>query len=176
MASWFPSARLPRCAASRRKQGANIRIALRGLLFQEVDQPYKWIKANYLGSVSHEIGKRVDVVKVKFAVAIIDDVLDATDFNLRLLHDALDLLNDFVRWRVALDFEAGFRCVHWTRGAGQFLPASSFADVRRAEIKSFTRKVNLYSVEEFAADNFHANNMSAARRNEFLHQRCSVQT
>src|SRR4051812_47871782 len=102
MASWFPSAHLPRCAASRRKQEANIRIALRGLLFQKVHQAHKWIKANYLWSISHEIGKRIYVVKVKLAVAIIDDVLDAPDFNLRFLHDALDLLNDFVRWRVAL--------------------------------------------------------------------------
>src|SRR5579871_1154687 len=97
MPSWFPSAHLPRCAAIRRKQGANIRISLRGLLFQKVHQAHKGIKTNYLGSVSHEIGKGVDVIKVKLAVAIIDDVLDAADFDLRLLHDPLNLLNTFIR-------------------------------------------------------------------------------
>src|SRR6478672_10073639 len=142
MANWFPFARLPRCGASRRTQGANIRIASRGLLFQKVHQPHKRIKANYLGSVSHEVGKRINVIKVKLAVAIIDDVLDAANFNLRFLHDSLDLLNNFVRWRVPLNFQAGFWRVDGARTTGQFLPAGCLADVRRTEIKGFTSEMN----------------------------------
>src|SRR6476469_3923940 len=141
MPSLFPSARLQHCAASRRKQEASIRIALRGLLFQEVNQPNKRVKADNLRPVSNEIRKRVDVVKIELAVAIIDDVLDAADFNLRFLHDALDLLNNFVRRRVALNLQAGLRRVHGARGASQLLAAGGLAYVSRAEIKRFTRKV-----------------------------------
>src|SRR6185312_12516206 len=97
MPNWFPSAHLQRYAANRQKQGANIRIALRGLLFQKIDQPDKRIKPDHFRSVSHEVGKRIDVVKVKLAVTIIDDVLDAAYFNLCLMHDALNLLNNFIR-------------------------------------------------------------------------------
>src|ERR1051326_9273642 len=94
MPSWFPSAHLPRCAASRRKQGASIRIALRSLLFQEINQPRKRIKANYLRPIRNKVGKRIDVIKVKLAVAIIDDVLNAANFNVGFLHNSLDLLNN----------------------------------------------------------------------------------
>src|SRR6478736_8794982 len=175
MASWFPSAHLPHSAASRRIQGANIRIALRSLLFQEVDQAHKRIKADYFQAVSHEIGKRVDVIKVKFAVTIIDDVLDAADFDVRFLHDALDLLNNFIRRRVALNLQTGFRRIKRARSTGQFLAAGGLTDVCRAEIKRFAREVNLDSVEKLAANNLHTNNMAAARGNEFLHQGSCIQ-
>src|SRR6267142_812356 len=124
MASLFPSAHLPRYAASRRIQGANIRIALRSLLFQEVDQADKWVKADHFRAVSYEVGKRVDVIEVEFAIAIIDDVLDASDFNMRFLHDAFDLLDDFIRRRIALNLQASFRGIHRASSAGQFLAAS----------------------------------------------------
>src|SRR5258708_39200553 len=132
MPNWFPSAHLPHCAANRQKQGASIRIALRSLLFEKVHKPDKWIKPDYLGAVSNEVGKRVDVVEIEFAVAIIDDVLDAANFNLRLLHDAFDLLNNVVWWGVALNFQTGFRRIHRACSAGQVLATCSLADIRGA--------------------------------------------
>src|SRR5207237_3188452 len=128
------------------KQGASIRIALRSLLFQKVDEPHKRIKADDLEAVGHKVGERVDIVKIKFAVAIVDDVLNAADFNPRLLHDALDLLNDLVRRCVAFHLQAGLRGVHGARGAGQVLSAGGLADVGGAEIKSFAGEVDFNSV------------------------------
>src|SRR5216684_9105031 len=132
MPSWFPSAHLPHCAANRRKQGASIRIASRSLLFQKVDEPHKRIKAYDLRPVSNEVGKGVDVIEIKLAVTIIDDVLDTANFNLRLLHDALDLLNDLIRWGVAFNLQACLRSIDRACSAGQILPASGLADVRGA--------------------------------------------
>src|SRR5216684_4464465 len=137
MPSWFPSAHLPHCAANRRKQGASIRIASRSLLFQKVDEPHKRIKAYDLRPVSNEVGKGVDVIEIKLAVTIIDDVLDSANFNLRLLHDAFDLLNNVVWWGIALNFQAGFRSVHRARGARQVLATGGLAYVRRTEVKRF---------------------------------------
>src|SRR5579859_5226953 len=175
MPSWFPFVHLQHSVASRRKQGASIRIALRSLLFQEVHQPNKRIKADYLWSISDEVGKRVDIVKIKLAVAIIDDVLNAANFNLRFLHDALDLLDNFVRRRVTLNFQASFRRIHGACGTGQFLAAGCLANVRGAEIEGLTGKVDFDSVEKLAAYNLYANDMAAARRYEFLHQGGGIQ-
>src|SRR5882724_3096977 len=172
MPSWFPSAHLPHCAASRQKQGASIRIALRSLLFEKVHKPDKWIKPDYLRPVSNKVGKGVDVIEIKLAVTIIDDVLDAANFNLRLLHYAFDLLNDFVRRRVALNLQACFRSIDRACRACKILAARGLADVRRAEVKRLASEMNFDSVEKLAANNFHTHDMTAACGNKFLHQGC----
>src|SRR5882724_4915292 len=170
MPNWFPSAHLPHCAASRQKQGASIRIASRSLLFQKVDEPHKRIKAYDLRPVSNEVGKGVDVIEIKLAITVIDDVLDSANFNLRLLHDALDLLNDLVRWRVAFNLQACFRSIDRACRACKILAARGLADVRRAEVKRLASEMNFDSIEELAPDHFHTNNVATACRNKFLYQ------
>src|ERR1051326_1903847 len=168
---WAASARLQHFAASRRRQEASIRIALRSLLLEKVDELGKGIEADDLRAISDEIGKRIDVVKVEFAIAVIDDILDAADLNARGVHDAFHLLNDFVRRRVALHAQAGLGCINGAGSARQLLAAGGAADVGWAKVKGFSREMDLDAVQEFSAEHFHANDVSATSGDELLHQR-----
>src|SRR5262249_11525276 len=119
----------------------------------------------------YEIRKRVNVVKVELAVAIIDDVLNSSNLDVRFLHNALHLLNDLVRRRVTLDFQSGFWSVYGASTTRKLLASRGAADVGGAEIESFTGKMDLDAVEKLSAYHLDANNVSTASRDKFLHQR-----
>src|SRR5215472_15385193 len=125
--------------------------------------------------LSHEIGESVDVVEVETAIAVVDDVLDAANLDIGFVHDALHGVNDLVRRRVAFDAQAGFGRVHGAGAALEFLAGCGLADVGRAEVKSFSREMDLDSIKKLCSQHFHADNVAAARRNVFLHQRSVVQ-
>ena len=66
----------------------------RDLGFQIVDEAREWIEADHPWRIGDEVRERVDVVVIPFAVAVVDHVFDAADFDVGGAHDALDVGND----------------------------------------------------------------------------------
>src|SRR6476661_8543454 len=159
-----------RCATIHRKREASIRNALRGLLFQIVNQTYEGIEADDLGAVGDEVGEGINVIEVELAITVVNDVLDAADFDIGGLHDALDVVDGFVRRSVAFHANAVLGCINGAGGASKFLSAGGPAYVGRAEIKCFAGEVDLDPVKELATDYFDAHDVSATGRNKLLHQ------
>src|SRR5450432_1227092 len=157
-----------RCGAIPRKREASNRIALRGLPFQVVHEPDKGIEADDLGTVGDEVGESVDVIEVELAVAIVNDVLNAADFNIGGIHDALDAGDDIVCWCVTFYADAVLGRVNGAGGAGKLLAAGGAADIGGAEIKCFTGEMDLDAVEEFGADYFDAHDVTIASWDKFL--------
>ena len=105
------------------------------------------------------------------AVAVVDEVLDAADVELRSPRDPLDLRDDLRRRRRSLDAQAGLRRVDRAGAAHQLDAVGRLAGVGRAEIERADRRVDVDRVEEFAARTLDARDVAVAQRRRLLHQR-----
>src|SRR5215510_3336631 len=134
------------------------------------------IEADHARCISHEVRKRIDVVIQQRAVAIVDDVLDSPDVDLRSLSDPLHRSDYIERWLKLLHLQTRTRCIDWTRDAGEFNSVGGLADVGGAEIESLAGSEDFDRVKIFAAECFDSRDVSTARRDELLDQRRLIDT
>src|SRR5205814_10651310 len=151
--TWLPFPRRGRCAASRRIQGANSRIAStpsgagslprcrqnawsrararrRDARHQIIDQSLERIEADDVATVRNEIRQRVDVVEVVVAVAVIDEIFDSADVQAHPLRDLLDFPHDLARWLELLDAHDGLLRLDGARVPGQRYPVGRLTGLR----------------------------------------------
>ena len=89
---------------------------------------------------------------------------------MRGLNNSLHRVNHFIRRRVAFDLKPAARRVNRTSEARQLDAIGGLANIGRTQIEALARSKILDPVEKFAAQRFHARDVTAARRHEFLHQ------
>src|ERR1700729_4080217 len=106
-----------------------------GLGFEPVGKLGEGIEADHVHAVGNEVRKRVDVVVEALSVAIVGDVLDATDLDAGVLHDALDIGDDLARRLKAFHAQSALGSVDGARGSIQLDAAGGTADIRRAEVE-----------------------------------------
>src|SRR5256885_432524 len=66
--------------------------------FEDITQAYKWIEADDVGRIGHEVGQRVDVVEVQASVALTLQELDTTEVEASGCADTQHSVLDPSRW------------------------------------------------------------------------------
>src|SRR5204862_1057647 len=172
----LPCARLRRCAATRRIPATNTRSASASLLDEEVSQARERLESDDPWRVGHEVGKSVDVVVVESAVARIERVLDAPDFNAAGACDLLDLPSHLRRRLVAFHPQPIARRIDRAGAAHQLSAAGRLAHVSRTKVERLAGRVDSDRVQELAAQDFYPRDASFFGRNELLNQRRLIGT
>src|SRR6185436_4606631 len=110
----------------------------------------------------------IDVVIEQRAVAVVDDVLDPTDVDLRRLDNALDRSDHVQRRFECFDLQTGSRRVNRTRYSRQFNSIGSLANVCGAEIERLASGEDLDSVKILSGECFNSRDVTVARRHKLL--------
>src|SRR5205085_12305935 len=98
-------------------QEATIRSAISRLRFQELRQLDKWIEPDDSGAIGNKVGEGIDVIVVKLAIAVINDVFHAAYLDVGVPHDPLYRMNDLVWGRIAFHSQARLGSVNRAGGA-----------------------------------------------------------
>src|SRR6185436_20099503 len=93
----LPCLRLRRFSTNRRKPGASNRSASLNLLLQKINQPHMRIETDHARGISDKVRECIDVVKEQRSIAIVHDVLNSTDVDLRGTNDSLHR-SDHLGW------------------------------------------------------------------------------
>src|ERR1700729_2796728 len=109
---WAASARRLHFAASRRTREASSRNPSARLLHQIIHQAREGIDADDARAVGNEVRERVDVVVVELTVAVVNDVFQAADFDLRGAEDLFGVRDYLLRRRKAFEAQASFCAFH----------------------------------------------------------------
>ena len=133
------------------------------------------IEADDVAGVGDEVREGIDVVVDQPPVAVVDHALDSADIDVRGLRDPLDGSDDFLRRRDGLTVRPLLGALTGQAVRVRGLPSLVLADVRRAEVKAFARRVDVDCVEVSASQRLHARNVTITRRNELLHKGGAVE-
>ena len=108
-------------------------------------------------------------------MAAVGDVFDTADLDAGVLHDGFDVADRVRRGCVGFDGDAGFWGVDGAGAAVQVDAGGGSADVGGAEVEGLAGDVDLDGVEEFAVENFDADDMGVFGRDELLDESGGVQ-
>src|SRR5205814_8105309 len=111
------------------------------------------------------------VVIEQRAIAVIDDVLDTANINLRGLNYPLDCVDHFIRGRVAFDLKPAAGRIDGTGEPRQLDAAGGLTDVRGTEVEALARSEHLDAIKKPAAEGLDPRDVSVTGRHEFLDQR-----